>query len=134
MDTRERLENPTETFLAALEGWQAGIWTALPGIVQTFDQATGTATVQPAIQARVRDAGPARFNIAGDASAVESAAPRTRLGTDGARKKLLPDSFLALYSAPPPAGLQPGAGETGPPLLPLNPPGAGTEPAVVTAQ
>lgn len=40
---------------AALEGWQAGIETSVVGIVQSFDPVAQTCTVQPAIQARMRD-------------------------------------------------------------------------------
>lgn len=38
----------------ALEAAQAGIWTALPGIIQSFDPAAQTCVVQPAIKGRVR--------------------------------------------------------------------------------
>lgn len=37
----------------ALDGRQAAIWTALPGIVQSFDPVAMTCVVQPAIQGRV---------------------------------------------------------------------------------
>lgn len=40
---------------AALRGWQAKIWTTLPGIIQSFDAAKLTAVVQPSVQAQVRD-------------------------------------------------------------------------------
>lgn len=40
---------------AALRGWQAGIWTALPGIVQSFDAEKCTVEVQPAVQAQTQD-------------------------------------------------------------------------------
>lgn len=55
MDRRERINDPVTSLQAALQGWQAGMWTALPGIVQSFDPARVTAVVQPAIQAQVRD-------------------------------------------------------------------------------
>lgn len=54
MDQRERLNDPQEALRIALAGWQAGIWTALPGILQTFDADKMTATVQPAIQGQRR--------------------------------------------------------------------------------
>lgn len=55
MDRRERAADPQEAIRAALDGRQTRIWTALPGIVQSFDPATLTATVQPAIQGRIAD-------------------------------------------------------------------------------
>jgi len=54
MDRRERTDNYEEAVRAALDGRQAGIWTALPGIIQSFDATKQTASVQPAIQAQVR--------------------------------------------------------------------------------
>jgi phage baseplate assembly protein gpV len=57
MDQRERLNDPEEALRVAMEGHQADIWTALPGILQSFDAADPgniTATVQPAIQGRLR--------------------------------------------------------------------------------
>jgi hypothetical protein len=55
MDRRERFDDLTETLLAALDGRQAEICTALPGIIQSYDNVTNpqTCTVQPAIMARV---------------------------------------------------------------------------------
>lgn len=49
----ERVENQNEVFLAALEGFEAGLWTALPGIVQSYDATKNTVVVQPSIKARV---------------------------------------------------------------------------------
>lgn len=46
---QERTEDPEEAMLLALEGWQAGIWTALPGILDSFDTAKMTCVVQPTI-------------------------------------------------------------------------------------
>lgn len=54
MDRRERTDNLNVAVLAALEGWQSGLWTALPAIIESFDSATQTASLQPAIQARVQ--------------------------------------------------------------------------------
>jgi hypothetical protein len=54
MDQRERLNDNEEALRIALDGHQANIWTALPGILQTFDAGTMTATVQPSIQGRLR--------------------------------------------------------------------------------
>ncbi|CUJ98359.1 MULTISPECIES: Gp138 family membrane-puncturing spike protein [Achromobacter] len=50
MDSRERYSDPEEALRAAFRGTRAGIWTSLPGIVQGFDAAQGTVSVQPAIQ------------------------------------------------------------------------------------
>lgn len=55
MDRRERNSDAQTALTAALQGWQAGIWTALPGVVQSFDPDKETVVVQPSIQARVRD-------------------------------------------------------------------------------
>jgi hypothetical protein len=55
MDRRERMNDPLVALQAALKGWQADVWTALPGIIQSFDSAKMTCVVQPSIQAQVRD-------------------------------------------------------------------------------
>lgn len=47
--------DPIEWVSIALGGLQSKLWTALPGIIQSFDAAAMTCTVQPAIQALVRD-------------------------------------------------------------------------------
>lgn len=57
MDRRERFEALPEALLGALGGWQANMWTALPGIIQSFDPVEKTCTVQPTIQARIKSAG-----------------------------------------------------------------------------
>lgn len=49
MDPRERAGDDQLAFLAALDGRQAKLWTALPGIIQSFNAATMTVTVQPTI-------------------------------------------------------------------------------------
>ena len=54
MDNRERLDDPEETLRVALDGFRSGLWTALPGIVQSFNAAAITAVVQPAIMGIVR--------------------------------------------------------------------------------
>lgn len=53
MDRRERLESLQASTLAMLDARQADLWTALPGIIQSYDPAKNTAVVQPAIQARL---------------------------------------------------------------------------------
>lgn len=50
MDRRERYNDGEEALRIALGGWQATVWTCLPGIVQSFDAAKMTCAVQPAIQ------------------------------------------------------------------------------------
>lgn len=53
MDQRERADDGEEALRAALDGRQATMWTALPGVIESFDPAAMTAVVQPAIQGRV---------------------------------------------------------------------------------
>lgn len=53
---RAERENDLNTaLLKALTGFQAGIWTAMPGIIESYDDVENTVTVQPAIQGQVRD-------------------------------------------------------------------------------
>lgn len=47
---QERTEDPQEMTRSVLVGWQSEIWTALPGILQSFDAEKMTAVVQPAIK------------------------------------------------------------------------------------
>lgn len=54
MDQRERLDSFDEGLLTALDGHQAKIWTALPGIIQSFNANALTCVVQPAIKAQIR--------------------------------------------------------------------------------
>ncbi len=54
MDRRERIDDPEETLRMAFEGWQARLWTAMPGIIQTFDAEKMTCSVQPSITGNVR--------------------------------------------------------------------------------
>ena len=55
MDRRERADDPVEAQRAALDGKQAEIWTALPGIVESFDPVAMTVSVQPAVKGQVQD-------------------------------------------------------------------------------
>ena len=55
MDRRERIGDPEESLRIALEGQQGQIWTALPGIVQSFDPAKMTVSVQPTITGTARN-------------------------------------------------------------------------------
>ena len=52
MDAQERVYDPEETDRASHEGKQAGMWTAMPGIIVSFDPAAQTCVVQPAIKGR----------------------------------------------------------------------------------
>lgn len=63
MDRRERLDDDEESLRMAMEGQQAKIWTALPGIVAAVDLAAQTVSVQPAVQGQTT-------NEAGDVSNV----------------------------------------------------------------
>ena len=55
MRRNERLDDNLVAMAAAFNGFQASLWTAMPGIVVAFDPAAMTAQVQPAIQARLVD-------------------------------------------------------------------------------
>lgn len=48
--------DPNQLLNQAINARLAGVWTALPGIIQSFDPETLTCEVQPAIQGRQRDA------------------------------------------------------------------------------
>lgn len=52
MDRRERTDDASVAMLAVLAGARSEIWTALPGIVQSFDPVKRTCAVQPTIQAQ----------------------------------------------------------------------------------
>lgn len=54
MDRRERYFDVTETLRSALEGNQAEIWTALPGIITAFNSDAVTASVQPGIKGKIK--------------------------------------------------------------------------------
>lgn len=56
MDRGELYNDRTEALRAALEGWQARMYTALPGIIQSYDAVAQTVSVQPALRAQVRAA------------------------------------------------------------------------------
>ena len=53
MDRREQLDDPVEALRTALDGRQAEIWTALPGIVAAFDPDAMTVSVQPAVKGTI---------------------------------------------------------------------------------
>lgn len=54
MDPRERFNDSEESVRTAIEGLLAGVWTALPGIVVSFDPVAMTCEVQPAIKPKYR--------------------------------------------------------------------------------
>lgn len=54
MDRRERFGKLETSLLAAMQGLQAGIYTALPGIVSQFDAGKMTCQIKPGLLAQVR--------------------------------------------------------------------------------
>lgn len=65
MDRRERIDDPVEATRAALDGRQSEIWTALPGIIQSFDPIALTVTVQVTVQGSITapDGSVSRVNL-----------------------------------------------------------------------
>ena len=65
MERRERYDDRIEAIRTAQDGHQAQIWTALPGIVQSFNAGAVTVSVQPAIKGEVRgqDGKTSRVNL-----------------------------------------------------------------------
>ena len=55
MDRRERISNPEEEFRMAFDGGQSRMWTALPGIIESFDHVAMTCAIKPAISLQMRD-------------------------------------------------------------------------------
>lgn len=55
MDRRERYDDPQVALHVALDSWQASVWTALQGIVESFDPDAMTCVIQPAHMAQVMD-------------------------------------------------------------------------------
>lgn len=53
-DRREQLDDVGAFTRAAQKGFQAGLWTALPAIINTINTAEMTCTCQPSIQMRVQ--------------------------------------------------------------------------------
>lgn len=53
MHREERIDDPETSLMVALRGHQTNLWTAMPGIIQSFDPVKMTCVVQPAIQAEI---------------------------------------------------------------------------------
>ncbi len=49
MERRERISDGQEALRLALTGWQSQLWTAMPGIIQSFDSAKATVVVKCAL-------------------------------------------------------------------------------------
>jgi len=54
VNARERFHDEEEIFRNALQAFVAGVWTALPGIIQSYDAAKVTVVVQPATRGVVQ--------------------------------------------------------------------------------
>lgn len=54
MDRLERMYDPVAAMNEALTGWQAGVWTAMPGTLISFDPQDTTCSVQVTIQMQVQ--------------------------------------------------------------------------------
>jgi hypothetical protein len=64
MDDRlQILNDPEQAMRSMLDGRQVGIWTALPGIIQSVDFAAMTCEVQPALQAIIVDNNGVQQNV-----------------------------------------------------------------------
>lgn len=55
IDRREFASDEVTPLLLAMQGMQAGLWTALPGIIRGIDRTNGTVSVEPTIQAKFTD-------------------------------------------------------------------------------
>jgi hypothetical protein len=51
----ERYNDDLQTITTAFSGLQAGLWTAVPGIIERFDDKAITCSVQPSVKAMVTD-------------------------------------------------------------------------------
>ncbi|WP_175786641.1 Gp138 family membrane-puncturing spike protein [Burkholderia anthina] len=54
MDRKERLDDELASLRTMLRGWQVGVWTALPGVIESFDAGSQTCVVQLAIKIPIR--------------------------------------------------------------------------------
>ena len=64
MDNRQLVGDPIENAVVAFHAKQANIWTALPGIIQSFNPVNKTCVVQPAIMAKYFPLNAPAVNIA----------------------------------------------------------------------
>ncbi|MDT6962901.1 Gp138 family membrane-puncturing spike protein [Cupriavidus sp. SZY C1] len=64
MNRLERIGEPEVALRVAFHGLRADIWTAIPGIIQSFDPDEMTCRVQPAIKANVRQKDGAVVSVA----------------------------------------------------------------------
>ncbi len=55
MDPKERLRNLSQLLTNAMQGWQADLWSAMPGIIQSVDYEQQSCVVQLSVQVSVRD-------------------------------------------------------------------------------
>lgn len=56
MNRLERIDDTDAALLLVLRGWQAGLYTSTPAIIESFDAAKQTCSARVAIKARVDDA------------------------------------------------------------------------------
>ena len=63
MDPRERYPDDEEIHRTANDALQAQLWTALPGIIQSFNAAAMTVVVQPAIMGTMTDEHGVKSNV-----------------------------------------------------------------------
>jgi len=63
MDRKERIRDLSQTLIAALQGWQADMWSAMPGIIQSVDLEKQSCVVQVAIQMSVQDLETGQSNL-----------------------------------------------------------------------
>jgi hypothetical protein len=65
MDQRERVEDLNTALLMALSGWQNEIWTAMPGIIESYDATTQTCKVNVPVQImfKLGNSAPQAFTI-----------------------------------------------------------------------
>lgn len=52
MDRRERIDDLQTAVVAALMGWQAKLWTALPGAITAYNAGNNTCSVQPSLKVK----------------------------------------------------------------------------------
>ena len=63
MDRGQLLNSPEMVLRAAMQGWQSGMWTAMPAIVQSVDLTRGTLVAQLAIQGVITNPDNTQTNV-----------------------------------------------------------------------